>query len=376
MRVIARGGVFHAKLSAMSRRRHPNTDSTVNKPLAVFATILVVAGIVGVAYVSSLKKSDQTLNSLTSSSTTKLSSTDSTVLQPQLILVNESAVTLMAADGAVERMSVEEFTLRTKGHRLPYEGSSVANGAVVLFQASSSLSGATKPLVSPDGSSSAFRAPAQADDTSVVMIARKGGEPQKIVLRDKKTPLKDVEIVGWFSNTELAVIATTAGSRSVYVVTTTAEPRVVVTLPETVMLLTIRSGLLWYTTAVQGEGIESPPKGPSEIHRVDVSGKNTLMTRDELRVISSVVAGPSYSERIAYTTDDGQAFVFTEADGKRVVLGKKRPLLFLASGDLILRDGYDLVRMTLDTGVIKKLGALPEGKVDVFDASSILDATP
>lgn len=283
----------------------------------------------------------------------------------------------MDADGTLERLTVDAFALRTKEHRLPYEGSNVANGSVALFQASSSPSDAQKQVPSPDGKYVATRAESQADGTSVVLLARGAEVPQKIVLRDKKIPLKDAEIIGWFSDTELAVVVTAASSRSVYAVTTTAAPRFIVQLPETVMLLTIRGGLLWYTTAMKGEGIESPPKGPSEIHRVDSSGNDTSVTRDELRVVSSVVAdASSRTGRIAYTTDDGQAFVFTESDGKRVTLGKKRPLLFLSSGALVMRDGYDLVRVTPETGVLKKLGAVPEGKVDVFDASSLLDANP
>jgi hypothetical protein len=122
---------------------------------------------------------------------------------------------------------------------------------------------------------------------------------------------------------------------------------------------------LWYATAVQGEGLETPPKGPSELFRLAADGKAELVARDEKNVIISVITGPQ--RLLAYTLDNAQTFAMTAGqNASQVSLGKRRPLMFLPDGNLLARDGFDLVLIALPSGTPVKIGSLPEGSVSVF----------
>jgi len=354
------------------KRGSRSTDQTVNKPLAIFATILVVAGIAGVAWVSSLR-STPAVQKPGPMATSTAQEKKGSVMEPQLLLVNDQAVSLVGADGTMERLSFDQFSARTKGGQLPTEGSNVATGAVAQFRSGPKPTSGVQTIISTDGTYTAHLGTAQSDGASVVVLQRGNEAEQKLVLRDKRTTLKDATLLGWLSDRDLAIVATATSSRAVYLISSAGAPKYLTALPDGLAFLSGRAGAVWYATATPGEGIESPSKGPSEIHRIDLSGKDLVITRDELRVISMIVPDPSSTQpRVAYTTDDGQSFVYDTKDGSRIVLGKRRPLLFLGTGELILRDGYDLVRIDLTTQASVKVSPLPEGSVDLFDAAPLL----
>lgn len=354
-------------------------SSTTNRPLAVFATLLVVVGIVGVAYISSLRSTPEVPATKTTTATSTVQTASGTVDQPLLFLVNDSSVSLVAADGTMEHLGFSDFALRAVNHRLPDEGSTAATGGVTHFSTvtTPTQSNAPSPVPSPQGTYAILPGGAQADDASVVDLVRGTEAPQKIVLRDQGIALKDADIVGWFSDTQFVVAATATSSRVLYVVGITGEPRYLTPLPDTIVFLAERDGFVWYATAIPGQGIEDEPTGPSEIHRVDSSGQDRLMTQSTQHVVENVVSDPTpQGDRIAYTTDDDQSYVFDQANGRQISLGKDRPLLFLSGNRIVLRDGYALDLMNMDTGQVQKLAALPEGDVSVFDAAPFLDATP
>ncbi len=346
-------------------RRPRSSGPTTNKPLVIFATILVVAGIVGVAYISSLRNTPTVQLAVVTSS----HAATGTVMEPQLFLVNNDTVSLMAADGTMERLTFGAFAARMKNHALPINGSNAATGAPVQFRIGASSSTAQQSFISPQGTYVARRLPpSENDNASAIEITRGSEAPQKIILRDNNIPLKDADILGWFSNRDLAVAVTVTSSRAIYAISVAGSPRFVASLPDGLAYLSARDSAVWYTTAVPGPGIESPQRGPSEVHRIDADGTDTRIVRDESHVILSVVPDPTQQNvRIAYVTDNGKAYI--AGGGAAILLGRVRPLLFVANGDLIARDGFNLVRIDHHGGTPQKLTAIPEGNVDVFDAS-------
>lgn len=349
-------------LSGMKRRAW-KADGP-NKGLAVFATVLVVVGIALVAYMSSLKR--ETPKEVGSGkSEVATTATDTSAI----LLVNENAVTVMRLDGKTERMTFDQFDKASLGSQLPYEGSNAANGAKVLFH----LFRATSTQYSPDDSFAASLGTPKADGAAVLKIDARSEDisTRTIVLRQKNSrPLKEAMFHGWFDIQTTAVSAQVTSTRWIYAVDINGSLKPLTELPDNLAGITVRNGALWYTTATMGEGLESPPTGPSELHRVTVDGVDTLVVRDVRQIILTSVPGPG--SRVAYTTDNGQSFALSVGNEQsRVAFGKQRPLLFLPNDRILLRDGYDLVLFDLLTGKTRKLGPLPEGAVNVFWAPSL-----
>jgi hypothetical protein len=160
----------------------------------------------------------------------------------------------------------------------------------------------------------------------------------------------------------------------VYGVDINGAARAPVPLPDNVITFVSRNGSFWFVTAKLGEGIESPPTAPSELHRLR-NGEDAVVARDALHVFVSVIGGPV--NNLAFVTDDAQAFTAQAGDdGSRTALGKLRPLLFTPKGELIARDGFNLVLIDPGTGVRRTLGKLPEGAVSVFYLDEPLDRAP
>ncbi len=352
------------------RRGGSTTAGGPNKPLALFATFLVVVGIVAVALVSSMKTGSpgSTTSVLSASSTVAMTSSTAAIA-----LVNDSAVTLLHFDGTSERLKPQQFTQAYGAGPLPVEGVQVANGSEAYFHAPGETVGG---IPSPNGQYLAHLESAKSDGAGVIQVSKDGETPQSVVLRSGRTALTDPFVQGWFDDDMMIVTAHATSTRWVYAVSRTGTIEPIVTLPDNVTFLAGRGGMLWYATATLGEGLESPPTGPSEIHRVTLRpAQDVRVADDATHAINMVV--PGTDGWFAYTTDDGRSYVERvdgsgAMQGERISLGSERPLLFLSADRLVLRDNFSLVLKDLRTGQVTTLGALPEGQVDAFylDASS------
>lgn len=279
-----------------------------------------------------------------------------------LLLINETAATLMSFSGKTERLTYEDFQARYATATLPAEGSQAANGAIAYLHLPLTTStGAV--TVSPDRKNTAQLGTPQRDGAAVILLSRHGAAPEKIVLRlPPNKPLKDATLLGWFDAQTMIAAARDAGDRFAYAVSLDGIARPLVKLPENLIYLQGRSGILWYATAEMGEGLETPPAGPSELHRISLDGRDELVVREEKDVVLSAVSVPGSC--VAYTTDANQSFCLIE--GSKIEVGKRRPLMFVGNRFLVLRDKFDLVLFDLQTSTSQKIGALPEGGVDVF----------
>lgn len=107
-------------------------------------------------------------------------------------------------------------------------------------------------------------------------------------------------------------------------------------LEENESVITFSGGAAWISSFTQGEGIESEPSGPSRLKRVTSEGVREEVGNDETQVIVGVV---SDGVRHAFWNDG--TFV-AKTDGK-TFSGTGRPLLWLASGELVVAKGVTLI---------------------------------
>jgi len=344
--------------------------------MVIFATVLVVVGIALAAYFSSQKFGGEPQPAAKPApAQPSKPAAPAQPTGPAILLQNADAVTVMRLDGTSERLAMSDFIQRVPDKGWPAEGSSAANGALAYFNPQKNAADKREIYLSPDRRYAAALGTPKSDNATVIQVTQGNEAPQSLVLRDKQgKPLADALILGWLTPRTLAVSAVISGSRWVYAADLDHGVRSLAPLPDNAVYLEARGGEVWYATAQLGEGIESTPKGPSELHRISVDGKDVTVAHDALRVI--LVAVPDASGDLMYATDDGMAFYLKNGDeSSRLALGKRRPLAYLPDGRLLLRDSYNVVSYDPASGEIKKLDALPEGEIKVFVSAS-LDETP
>jgi len=346
------------------------------------ATCLIVIGVVVLFTLSSRRLSVPTSSSATS---TKSELSSLAVSTDHLVLLNENSVTLLDFKGQRERLSFEQFAQRIPVTSYPIEGVEVANGARAYFNLPYSDDRTQKTdsrrhtaeLPTPDGVWIARLDTPKADGASTVRISAgsrsevKTAESRHLVLRNSKgQPLKDARLVGWFNASELMVIGRVTSTLALFALDRNdGNLRFLKRLPDSLVWIEGRGVAVWYVVASLGEGLESPPRGPSELHRVSVDGTDKLMAREAQRVFIGVIYGPR--QLFAYTLDDGQSYLTTDsADSNlasaRSELNQQRPLLFLPDGRLLLRQGFELTLYDSATQQRMKLGTLPEGHIEIY----------
>lgn len=353
--------------------RRSRTGNGPNKPLAIFATFLVVVGVAAVVVMSSqFAKLDQAPRAAVSSTTSTVSNHD-TSASGTAVLVNPLGVTLVHLGGSTERLTFDQFETRVPLAQQPYEGSSVANGAPVYFRAAPQATSTDVGIPSPDKRYVAKFDTPKSDGATVLELIRSTEKPRTFTLRTAAgQPLRDAYLLGWFDASRIAIAAIATSSRAVYSVSLQGASSHLVDLPDTTVAVNARAGAVWYLTAVIGEGIESSPTGPSEVHRVTIDGIDRFVARNERRVIVSVIPDAFHSsstQRVALTMDDGQSCLLQEigrSPSSCPSIGKLRPLFFLPDGRLLVRDGFEIHQFDPTSQTSVKLGDLPEGTVDLF----------
>ncbi|MCC7357627.1 hypothetical protein IT408_03950 [Candidatus Uhrbacteria bacterium] len=334
----------------------------INPVVVVFITVLVVFGVVTTSYLTQKRVQKPIENSPTVTDNT------STELIPSLVLTNESAVLLVHANGLMERITYPQFLSKNPDSSTwPSRGIDVATGQEKPFEIRGVDVEVPEGLLSPDRVFRAVLKESKPDGAGVIELLRPKQAGRDIVLRIGDKPLKDVQLLGWFNSEELAVIALNASARAVYSVHLDGKISSLGDLPDSVLYLNLSHGKLYVTTAVQDKGIENAPHGPSEVYVFHAETQGSVFTSDS--VINAFVSNQSKldSDEFVYVNDLGVAILVEK--GKPTTLGKIRPLLFTESSDLIYRDGFDLMLRKKQDGKVVRIGAIPEGAVNLYYVS-------
>ncbi len=350
--------------------KKPSFSSKTNVPLLIFATVLVVAGIVASAWFSSHKPSTDT-PSVASSTPALVVPADQELTTYDLLLRNESSVTLLRLDGTHDRLTAEDFAKRYPA-RLPLQGASAANGSPVTFPSATAQPSSGNS--DPSGSYIAHLGTAKDDGASTIDISENNTVTQSVVLRDSVgRALKDAMILGWSDPRTVIVSVVATSTRYAYAVSRDGSSAPLAPLPDNLVYQSIQCGRLWFATGVLGQGLESVPTGPSDLISVTGPAATDIkkIAHDDTRLFSSLVCGP---QGVAYRMDDGQSYYLSFAGGAPAQeLGKRTPLAIVGDGKIIMRDNYDLVLFDLSAKEATKLMALPEGEVEVFAVPKTLD---
>jgi len=347
-------------------KKQGNGGGKTNVPLILFATVLVVAGIVGATFLSSKKAGKETKQVQALPPSSAATSTETVRPSGTVLLANADSVTLLSPSGKAERQASVDFWKSADPAKLPSEGSLAANGSNSYFLSPEQASGTRESFLSPDRRYVARLGAPKRDNAAALEVIQAREAPQTIVLRDRRgKALSDAALLGWIGPRTLAIVAVATSSRGLFTADLNGTLRQIAQLPDNVIYAEARGGAVWYATAQLGEGLESSPKGPSELRRISPDGQDVLAARDELRVFQ--VAVPDGAGHVMYSTDDGQAFYLKIGDETtRKALGKRHPLAYMPGGKLLLRDGFDLVAADPESGGSSVVAALPEGEVRVF----------
>ncbi|MFH1078315.1 MAG: hypothetical protein V1745_03505 [Patescibacteria group bacterium] len=298
--------------------------------LALFATFLVVGGVVGVAYLGSQSKGGP------AKQTPSIQVPTST---------RASGVSLLVVDGRGSRI-VENGTERSAtwpddtnllGTPLStLVGRKVLTGEPAYLLPEFVLATSSAGIRSPDGRRSLHPSPSRKDGAGVIEV-RNGSESHAYVLRATGgRAVKDVAPVGWWDSETMAATGFVTSSRILFSVSLSGDVEQVAFLPDTISMVRADHGSVWYVAVQPGEGLESAPLPPSSLHRVQREGTNTVVAEETSRVILNFVMFVDMS-KVAYATDDGQITVVSE--GTTTSLGLGVPLGILDDGRvLLLRD--------------------------------------
>lgn len=346
--------------------RSPHARSTSSGIFAFIKIICIVAFAAALAYAISEKSNGPT--SRFSSSATSTAPLLGPSSSSTFILINEEAVTLMSTHSINQRLTPQQFREKFKDAQFPSEGVGAATGDHARFALPGTVP-KTGGVLSPDGKLRASLDTPQSDQASAIRLERLSSQTsQKLVLRTgSNLPLKQAELFGWVDSATLAVSAQVTSSRWIYVVDTTGKTRPLIPLMQNMVSVMPRAGAVWYITATLGEGLESPPRGPSELHRVAIQGStpDQNIVRADEQVILRFVASPDIQDVIAYTLDTGRSYIVRTGE-LPWSLGVRKPLMILPDKLLLVRNGFDLELVDPISQQSTRLGALPEGDVKIY----------
>ncbi|MBI4139226.1 hypothetical protein HY479_03715 [Candidatus Uhrbacteria bacterium] len=161
-------------------------------------------------------------------------------------------------------------------------------------------------LRSPDGRRSLHPTPSAPDGTGAVIV-KFGGDVRTIILREANgRGIRDARAVGWWDDETIAVVGVRQGAQTMFAVGLAGDVRTVAVMPETASRFEIRDGALWVVTLTPGEGLESEPRPPSELHRITKDGTDERVVTDAERVIARIAVRDG--ALAAYQTEDGRLF--------------------------------------------------------------------
>lgn len=325
--------------------------------LALFATFLVVGGVVGVAYLESQSKggpTKQTPSFLVATSTAK---------GDVSLLVVDGRGSRIVEDGTERPAAWPDDTNLLGAPLSTLVGRKVLTGEPAYLLPEFILATSSAGIRSPDGRRSLHPSPSRKDGAGVIEV-RNGSESHAYVLRASGgRAVKDVVPVGWLDGETMAATGFVTSSRILFSVSLSGDVEQIAYLPDTISMVRADHGSVWYVAVQPGEGLESAPLPPSSLHRVQREGVDTGAVEESNRVILNFVTSVDMS-KVAYGTDDGQAA--TVSDGATKSLGLGMPLSILDDGRILLLRGASLLVVDAATGAEKRIADAPGDDGAIF----------
>ncbi|MEO5927104.1 MAG: hypothetical protein ABIO72_00350 [Patescibacteria group bacterium] len=329
------------------------TLSRPNGYLALFATFLVVGGVVFAAVLATPTiNPDSKVPNLPESPVTTATPTST----GGILVVDHSGAMLYQKEGSRPLSWPDDVKLL--GRALSQmEGVDAKTGEHV-YLTTGFVRATSTGIHSPDGRRALFPSPARADGTGSVEI-RLGNEKQTIVLRVGSKGVKDVMPLGWWDAETIAVTGRVTSTRMIYAATLAGEVTPIAIIPDNAADFSFEAGSMWYVTLQPGAGLESPPGPPSELHRLSRRDKDVVLATETTHVISVFIP---FISSAAYQTDAGDLTLLSNTDVTEIPLGKGTPLAFIDATHLVIRRDGHLIKKDAITGLEETvLDMIPDG---------------
>ncbi len=280
--------------------------------------------------------------------------------KPFALLADDSGAWFQSASGSIPLMWPEDVKLL--GSALSsFRGHDVKTGENAYLESGFVFATSSIGIRSPDGRRSIHPTPSAPDGTGAILI-RYGGDTSNVILREGNgRGIRDAQAVGWWDNETVAVVGIKNSVRTAFAVGIAGGVRVVASLPETATQIEMFDGGLWYVTITTGEGLESEPEPPSELHKFTADGKDSILLVSTTTVISR------------YVVVDGNLVATQNNEGKihhssytEDVVAVGALLDATADGKLLIRNGVDLLFGDPRSGGMASWPVSLEKRVAVF----------
>lgn len=326
--------------------------------LALFATFLVVAGVVFVAILASHDSLDPNMGEPSPAMIAGLTEPTSTT---RVLLVDADGTRLFAG-GEWTTLSWPDDLKRLGKSLSQLEGIDATTGERVYLE-NGFVRATSSGVHSPDGRRALRPSPARSDQAGSVEIWT-GNSHETIVLRAADgRGIRESMPIGWWDSETFAVAGRATSTRAIYAVSLSGTVSYVSALPDEAQAISMRDGNVWYVIAQPGEGLETPQAPPSELHRAARNGTDDVIAREDLQVIGPYAVRDLSS---AYVTDDGSITLITNGKMAETPLGNGIPLVFLDETHLVVRRDNGLIIKDTVTGLEEALAALGEEGALVF----------
>lgn len=295
-----------------------------NNFIAIFATFLVVGGIVAIAFVAAPRLPVQVSPSGTSST----------------VPTDGYQTTTMPLSIVTDAQGADMLRSEAQRHDLPFwaiQGVDIQTGEPVSVDENFKRNTSGR-LHSPDGKRVAYVLSPKTDGTGSLGIKTKQIE-QVLALRLKDgSGLHDAKILGWWDNQTVAFSALATSTRSLYVIDIQGIISEIAALPQYIERLRVTSQdeSVHYVTVTPGQGIEQPDTPPSEIHAVSRGGDEVIVYENAAVIGNYAIGQQSFAYNIV---DHNRIEWFEQGATGTLSFADAAPLMYLDDGSLVLRHG-------------------------------------
>jgi hypothetical protein len=347
--------------------------SPLQSLLPVIATIFVVGGVALIVRLAPSRNTNQELDYASGpASESEIPETVVVIQSGSRLAINvkkettrQTTCDLPNGFVTVDRVTDEGIAIRsaTGGHMLlNFSCSALASSNTVVPALPSSIAAVSaSPVVivagipNSAGTRGAWLGSPKSDGAGTLRISD-GKNVEEIVLRGKKSlAYRDAEIIGWIDDDHVALSALQGDARHIVLVEPLGRVNELVQVPEEAAAFSVGAGSVWYVTVTPGQGIESGPTGPSEVHRVSLNGEDRVAAHEEdVQAIESLTVRPNVpADPLPFAYRVGDRLIWSDASGTRTDLGSARALGWSADGGLIV--ARDRMIVSILTSGIREL---------------------
>jgi hypothetical protein len=201
----------------------------------------------------------------------------------------------------------------------------------------------------------------KSDGASTVRLTE-GKNAEEIVLRGKRSQAyQDAEIIGWVDDSHVALSAQQGDARHIVLVEPSGRVSELAAVPETAAGFFVGAGSVWYVTVTAGPGLESGPTGPSEVHRVTLTGDDRIVAHEDANAIEFVFVSPVETTGNVFFYAVNGHLIQSGSDGKAADLGVARALGWASDGALIAARDNQLI--SVDSSGVHELNVPADANV-------------